>query len=176
LMNSVPTIFTSSTSPFKNRSRAKLAIGRASAYRGESVKVNSATNCRWVCATNCDARLPAVMNTVVGGRKLAAHGNKMGLRGPAQSFVSADEDHGALSNFAHLQQRMGELAGVFGGVPLDAIHQSREGPRHQRVLLRLEHFRRCHHLHRTSDLRSAGNRPDASAKFTRAWHISLNLR
>src|SRR5262245_29339010 len=69
---------------------------------------------------------------------------------------------------------MGELAGVRRGVPLDAIHESRERPRHHRALLRLEHFRGRHHLHRASDLRGIGNRPDAPPKFTRVWHISLS--
>ena len=81
-MNSVATTFTSSTSPFKNRSRAKLAIGRASANRGESVKVNSAANCRRVRAMNCAARLPAAMNTVVAGSNCAATRNRLVLSAP----------------------------------------------------------------------------------------------
>ena len=104
------------------------------------MKVNSATNCRRVRATNCAARLPAVMNRVVAGSNCAATRNRLRIERPAQPFVRADEDHRALANFAHLQQRMGEIAGVSRSVPLDAIQQLRERPRHQRACCALRIF------------------------------------
>ena len=79
LTNSVTTIFTSSTSPFKNRSRPKSAIGRDSSNRGESPNGNSAANRRRVRAINCAASLPTVMNTVVAGSNCAATRNKIGV-------------------------------------------------------------------------------------------------
>ena len=64
LMKRVATRMTSSTSPFKKRSRAMAAIARASANRGVSPYGKSATSCRRVRATNCAALRPAVMKTV----------------------------------------------------------------------------------------------------------------
>ena len=74
--------------------------------------MNSATNCLPVCAMNCAARFPAVMNSGRRGIKLGGQAKQVAVERPAQTFIRADQDHRTFADFAHLQQRMGEIIGA----------------------------------------------------------------
>ena len=75
-----------------------------------------------------------------------------------------------MANFANLQERVREFAGVSCSPPLDAIQQLPEGPCYKRALLSFAHLGRCYHLHRASDLGGSADGFDAAAYITGAGH------
>src|SRR5213078_1688014 len=89
LTNRVTTTCTSSTSPFRKRSRASAAIARDSGNRGVSPYGKSATSCRRVRATNWAALRPAVMKTVEWGSYCPTSRNRLLLSAPHRPLSDA---------------------------------------------------------------------------------------
>ena len=80
---------TSSTSPFRNRSRANAAIARASAKRRRVAVGELGGELRSRAATNCAALRPAVMKRVVDRIELRGQRNTLVLSAPHRPLSAA---------------------------------------------------------------------------------------
>ena len=164
LTKRVATIMTSSTSPFRKRSRASAAIARASANRGrvavgelgDQLPPRAGDELRGLASgRDEDGRL-----RIVPSRET----EHVAVERAAQALVAGDQDDGALPDRAHVEQRMREVDRARRRLPLDAVQQSDERPHVDGGLLRLAHLRRGHHLHGLGDLRRAADRSDPPAE------------
>ena len=140
LTNCVAKIFTSSTSPFRNRSRANVG-DRPGLGEARRVPVGELGGQLPVGAGDELRRLRAGGDE--HGRRrveLRGHAEQVAVERAAQALVRADQDDRALADGAHFQQRMREVTGARRRVPLDAVQQVREGPRRSAACCALRIF------------------------------------
>ena len=58
--------------------------------------------------------------------ELGGQAEEVAVERPTQALIRANQDDRTLADFAHLQQRMGEIAGVSGRSTLDAVQKLRQ--------------------------------------------------
>ena len=170
LTKRVATILTSSTSPFRKRSRASARdraglreLGRVAVGElGDQLPARARDELRGLASgRDEDGRMRIVP---------AGEAEHVAVERAAQALVRRDQDDGALLDLAHLEQRMREVDRARRRLTLDAVEQPGERPDVDRGLLRLAHLRRGDHLHGFGDLRRAADRSDPPAEFAGAGH------
>ena len=172
LTKRVATILTSSTSPFRNRSRASVRDrpglgelgGVAVGKLGNQLPPRSGDELRGLASgRDEDGRL-----RIVPSRQT----EHVAVERAAEALVACDQNDGALLDGAHLQQRMLEIDRPRRRLPLHAIQEAEERPHVDGGLLGLAHLRRGHHLHGLGDLCRAADGADPPAEFACARHGS----